>query len=140
MTRFVEGRGVNVSYAGERCHFDGFGGCHRVPGIRAGPDGGNGEAVSGIDEGSRGHLNVYDVRGEREPDEDAGNGVFGGREQGFGDRDGERGRYRGVSRGGNGVGGRFELFHEDPGIEGRCLGDSAGEHRGEHEPAGAGAV
>ena len=107
MTRFVESRGGDVPDAGERGHFDGFWGDDRIPGIRAGPDGGDSEAVPGIDEGSGGRRDVPDVRGERGADKDAGDGVFGGREKGFGNRNGLSG---------NGVGGRVELFREDPGV------------------------
>ena len=127
---------MNVPDAGERGDADGFGGRHRVPRIRAGPDGEFGEAVTGIDPGSGGPMNVYDLCGERGTDEDAGHGVPRRREQSRRYRD----RTRGVSRGGDGVGGGFELFREDTGVEGGRTGDSAVEYRKQREPAGTGTL
>ncbi len=131
----VEGGGMNVSHAGERGDADGFGGYHRIPGIGIGPDRGYGEAFALIHPGSGGYGDVYDLRDERGPDEDAGHGVFGGREQGCRDRDGSGGSGIGI-----GLGGRFELLFEGSRVEGGRLGDSAFQYRREREPAGAGAL
>ncbi len=131
----MESSGGNLSHAGERGDADGFWSSHRVPGVREGPGGGTRETVSGFDSGSARFVNAYDVRGERGTDENAGDGVLGGREQSHGNRDDP-----GDSRGGRGVGGRVELFRAYPGVEGGRLGNSAVEHRGQCQPAGAGTV